>query len=184
MPGPSSKKEANANALAAFHHVVAKGQIERVKDFVLGGERNPLIQRVDVKSQDNDGLAAVHWAAMRGHKKVLQYLIEGAPEGNRADPAVVDKHGWSAAMWAVFMVEQEQQMVGSDHGKRKELCDVINYLAKLPAAPELLKKPDKLLHKDAVQLAQDAALASDEGVLASVKGEWDSNKTYAVKKED
>ena len=34
-PGPKSKKEANANALAAFHHVVAKGQIERVKDFVV-----------------------------------------------------------------------------------------------------------------------------------------------------
>ncbi len=42
--------------------------------------------------------------------------------------------GWSAAMWAVLMVEQEQQMVGSDHGKRKELCSVINYLANLPAA--------------------------------------------------
>jgi len=24
---------------------------------------------------------------------VLEYLIEGAPEGNRADPAVLDKHG-------------------------------------------------------------------------------------------
>jgi hypothetical protein len=34
-PGPKSKKEASANALAAFHHVVAKGQIERVKDFVV-----------------------------------------------------------------------------------------------------------------------------------------------------
>ena len=42
--------------------------------------------------------------------------------------------GWSAAMWAVLMVEQEQQMVGADHGKRKELCSVINYLANLPAA--------------------------------------------------
>ena len=42
--------------------------------------------------------------------------------------------GWSAAMWAVLMVEQEQQMVGSDHGKRKELCSVINYLANLPAS--------------------------------------------------
>jgi hypothetical protein len=37
-------------------------------------------------------------------------------------------------MWAVLMVEQEQQMVGADHGKRKELCSVINYLANLPAA--------------------------------------------------
>lgn len=42
MPGPSSKKEANANALAAFHHVVAKGQIERVKDFVLVRAPAPL----------------------------------------------------------------------------------------------------------------------------------------------
>lgn len=24
---------------------------------------------------------------------MLEYLIEGAPEGNRADPAVLDKHG-------------------------------------------------------------------------------------------
>jgi len=87
-PGPKSKKEASANALAAFHHVVAKGQIERVKDFVVvrtptfslharlplprrngaqqGAERRPEQQRVPVNSQDNDGLAAVHWAAMRG----------------------------------------------------------------------------------------------------------------------
>ena len=28
-----------------------------------------------------------------GHKNVLKYLIEGAPESNRADAAVVDKHG-------------------------------------------------------------------------------------------
>jgi hypothetical protein len=28
-------------------------------------------------------------------------------------------------------------MVGSDHGKRKELCSVINYLANLPAAQVL-----------------------------------------------
>jgi hypothetical protein len=27
-------------------------------------------------------------------------------------------------------------------------------------------------------------LVSDEGVLAAVKGVWDQNKTYAVKKED
>ena len=40
-------------------------------------------------------------------------------------------------MWAVLMVEQEQQMVGADHGKRKELCSVINYLANLPAAQVL-----------------------------------------------
>jgi len=31
-------------------------------------------------------------------------------------------------MWAVFMVEQEHKMVGAEHAKRKQLCDVINYL--------------------------------------------------------
>lgn len=36
--------------------------------------------------------------------------------------------GWSAVMWAVFMVEQEHKMVGAEHAKRKQLCDVINYL--------------------------------------------------------
>ncbi len=28
-----------------------------------------------------------------GHKNVLKYLIEGAPESNRADATIVDKHG-------------------------------------------------------------------------------------------
>jgi hypothetical protein len=88
-----------------------------------GGERKPGHPRVPVNSQDEDGLAAVHWAAMRGgqprntetplrfafspvaahkrahasvwagHKNVLKYLIETAPESNRADATVVDKHG-------------------------------------------------------------------------------------------
>ena len=31
-----------------------------------GGERKPGHQRIPVNSQDEDGLAAVHWAAMRG----------------------------------------------------------------------------------------------------------------------
>lgn len=52
-----------------------------------------------------DGLAAVHWAAIKGHKEVLKFLIEGAPENNRADPLVVDKDNWSALMWAIFMAE-------------------------------------------------------------------------------
>ena len=30
------------------------------------------------------------WA---GHKKVLQYLIEQAPENNRADPTILDDDG-------------------------------------------------------------------------------------------
>jgi len=52
-----------------------------------------------------DGLAAVHWAAIKGHKEVLKFLIEGAPENNRADPLIVDKDNWSALMWAIFMAE-------------------------------------------------------------------------------
>jgi hypothetical protein len=32
---PPSKKDGNTNAVAAFHHVVAKGDLEKVKDFVL-----------------------------------------------------------------------------------------------------------------------------------------------------
>jgi hypothetical protein len=31
----AGKKEGNTNAVAAFHHVVAKGDLEKVKDFVL-----------------------------------------------------------------------------------------------------------------------------------------------------
>jgi hypothetical protein len=34
--------------------------------FAQGGERKPGHQRIPVNSQDEDGLAAVHWAAMRG----------------------------------------------------------------------------------------------------------------------
>ena len=70
-------------------------------------------------------MRVLRWA---GHKNVLKYLIEGAPENSRADATIVDKHGWSAVMWAVFMVEQENKMVGGEHGKRKQLCDVIQYL--------------------------------------------------------
>ena len=32
---PGGGKEGTTNAVAAFHHVVAKGDLERVKDFVL-----------------------------------------------------------------------------------------------------------------------------------------------------
>ena len=35
-----------------------------------------------------DGLSAVHWAAIKGHKDILRYLIEEAPENNRADPTI------------------------------------------------------------------------------------------------
>jgi len=34
MP-PGKKESGSQNAAAAFHHVVAKGDLERVKDFVL-----------------------------------------------------------------------------------------------------------------------------------------------------
>mmetsp|Transcript_59146 Transcript_59146/g.86756 ORF Transcript_59146/g.86756 Transcript_59146/m.86756 type:complete len:186 (-) Transcript_59146:51-608(-) len=173
-----------ANAVAAFHHVVAKGDLEKVKDFALGGERKPGHIRIPVNSQDEEGLAAIHWAAMRGHKNVLKYLIETAPENNRADPTVLDKHGWSAVMWAVFMVEQEHKMVGAEHAKRKQLCDVINYLVlTVQGAQDLVGKGDRLLHKSAFELATDAAVASDEGVVAAVKGSWESNKTYGLHKE-
>ena len=36
---PTKKEAGTANATAAFHHVVAKGDIEKVKDFVLVGSR-------------------------------------------------------------------------------------------------------------------------------------------------
>lgn len=56
-------------------------------------------------TKTQDGLAAIHWAAIKGHKEVLKFLIEGAPENNRADPTIVDKDNWSPLMWAIFMAE-------------------------------------------------------------------------------
>lgn len=67
MPGPSSKKEANANALAAFHHVVAKGQIERVKDFVLVRAPAPL-GCAGVQEHDRTGRQC---ACTLGHRHVV-----------------------------------------------------------------------------------------------------------------
>ena len=179
--GKSDRKAETTNAVAAFHHAVAKGDIEKVKSFVLGTGTKSGPQRVNVNSQDEDGMAAVHWAAMRGHKNVLKFLVETAPENNRADVTLVDNHGWSAVTWAIFMIEQESKMVGTEHPKRRQLCDVINYLVQsVQGVKALLEKGDRLLHKSAQELAKDAADATDEAVLAAIQGTWEASKTYGL----
>lgn len=108
------------------------------------------------------------------------------------------------------MVEQESKMTG-EHAKRKQLCDVINYLIQtVPGSQvtymrlivffealswaftsatdscqqELASNRDRLLYKSAVELANDAAIGTDEGVLAAIKGTWEPNKTYGHVNKD
>ncbi|EKX36307.1 hypothetical protein GUITHDRAFT_117537 [Guillardia theta CCMP2712] len=189
-----ARRSTNVNALAAFHNFVAKGDIEKVKDFVQGKDRKPGHVRIAVDMQDEDGLAAVHWAAMRGHKNVLRYLVgcsvhmmlEGGPEGNRADPTVQDKDGWSALTWAIFMVEQEPKMHGKEHASKKQLLEVINYLCQQAAVQEYIERSDRLLNKTAGEMADEISQQSDEAITAALKGRWDANKQYGaakVKKE-
>eukprot|EP00960_Hanusia_phi_P021472 634545-Hanusia_phi.AAC.2 len=52
MQRSTARRSANANALAAFHHSVAKGDIEKVKDFVQGKDRKPGHVRIAVDTQD------------------------------------------------------------------------------------------------------------------------------------
>jgi ankyrin repeat protein len=119
-----------------------------------------------------DGLAAVHWAAIKGHKEVLKFLIEGAPENNRADPLIVDKDNWSALMWAIFMAESAGKgdnlayarsrphlnaihlkrfrpdhgttFVSAEIGKRKSQCEIVNYLM---ASEKLRDDMEEMLNK-------------------------------------
>mmetsp|Transcript_21341 Transcript_21341/g.70729 ORF Transcript_21341/g.70729 Transcript_21341/m.70729 type:complete len:189 (-) Transcript_21341:77-643(-) len=177
-----ARRSTNVNALAAFHNFVAKGDIEKVKDFVQGKDRKPGHVRIAVDMQDEDGLAAVHWAAMRGHKNVLRYLLEGGPEGNRADPTVQDKDGWSALTWAIFMVEQEPKMHGKEHASKKQLLEVINYLCQQAAVQEYIERSDRLLNKTAGEMADEISQQSDEAITAALKGRWDANKQYGAAK--
>jgi hypothetical protein len=49
---------------------------------------------------------------------------------------------------------------------------------------ELASNRDRLLYKSAVELANDAAIGTDEGVLAAIKGTWEPNKTYGHVNKD
>ena len=72
-------------------------------------------------------------------------------------------------------------MAGTEHPKRRQLCDVINYLVQsVQGVKELLEKGDRLLHKSAQELAKDAADATDEAVLAAIQGTWEASKTYGL----
>ena len=55
-------------------------------------------------SRLQDGFTAVHWAAIKGKVEILKFVVEGAPETNRGDPAVADHDGWTALHWAIEMV--------------------------------------------------------------------------------
>ena len=63
-----------------------------------------------------DGFTAVHWAAIKGRLEVLKYLVELAPENNRADPTIPDRDGWTALTWAVFSAES------AGKGDVSEIC--------------------------------------------------------------
>ena len=56
-----------SGAVRVFSHEMHE-QLRQPRPFAFaqGGERKPGHQRIPVNSQDEDGLAAVHWAAMRG----------------------------------------------------------------------------------------------------------------------
>jgi hypothetical protein len=106
------------------------------------------------------------------------------------------------------MVEQEHKMVGSEHGKRKQLCEVINYLAQtvqnaqvwspalslcrawkvtgssVSAPQEIIGRRENRLGKSTLDLAKAAALSTDEAVMAAIQGNWNSGKTYGHVKVD
>ncbi|KAJ1480805.1 hypothetical protein T484DRAFT_1809452 [Baffinella frigidus] len=168
------KGKGTSHALAAFHHAVAVGDLESVKNFTQGAERKPGHLRIAVNTQDEDGLAAIHWAAMKGHKDVIKYLVEAAPENNRADPCLADKDSWTPLLWAIFMAEQ----VVKEGAKRKAQNDVINYLMSNPAVVEMVKKPDRLLHKTPEDWAREVAVMSDEGIMKAMACKWEANRQY------
>jgi hypothetical protein len=100
--------------------------------------------------------------------------VESAPENNRADPCLADKDSWTPLLWAIFMAEQYTK----EGSKKKAQNDVINYLMGNPAVATSQRKADRLLHKSPEDWAKEVALASDEGILAAMRGKWEANKQY------
>src|SRR5690349_993231 len=66
------------------------------------GELASLIKDININHQDENGETALHWAAVRGHRKLAQLLIE-----NKADPDVVSNEGKTALYWAVHRNQRE-----------------------------------------------------------------------------
>lgn len=122
-------------------------------------------------------MLCAHDGTVPNHSRFPYLQLEGGPEGNRADPTVQDKDGWSALTWAIFMVEQgdlhavdpampqtpvEPKMHGKEHASKKQLLEVINYLCQQAAVQEYIERSDRLLNKTAGEMADEISQQSDE----------------------
>jgi ankyrin repeat protein len=82
---------------------------------------------------DQDGFAAVHWAAIKGRLEILRYLVAEAPENNRADPTMADRDGWTALTWAIFSAESAGKGAILSHAPPRR--DITIRPSPLPSSP-------------------------------------------------
>eukprot|EP00960_Hanusia_phi_P021471 634545-Hanusia_phi.AAC.1 len=73
-------------------------------------------------------------------------------------------------------------MHDKEHGSKKQLLEVINYLCQQPSVQEYIERSDRLLNKTAGEMAEEISQQTDEAITAALKGRWEANKQYGAAK--